>query len=217
MSEPLQLVCLVSAGLLGSALVLAIVLLDFKRYLAITPTEDWMERSYGMRLPNVLMQLYEAGYESPWPARPTVLAAILFQRRLHATLRNACPRYKRFIRQHMGLWAFLQANRAELHLAVRMAQAYLAERYLRETPDSVHRLRVLLFLKQNNFSAALAEKTTLLGMPLDKGHAALRRLKAIDALMREHGFHVSAEMACLFRWESASGAEIIDELRAVEV
>jgi hypothetical protein len=217
MSEITELVGIAVLGATGAAIVTTIVLLDFKRYLTVAPTEDWMERSYRARLPNVLMQLYKEGYPSPWPKRRSVLSAILFQRRLKATLRNTCPQYKKFVRQHMGLWAFLQGNASELQMSVRLAQAYLARKYLQQTPDSNHRLRVVAFLKQNNFPADLAEKKTLLGLSLERGHEALSSLRKMDVLMREHGFHVSPELACLFRWESAYGAELIEELRAAEV
>ncbi len=179
--------------------------------------EEWLDRSYGTHLSDFLMLLYEAEYPSPWPERPSVWSAILFQRRLRATLGKRFPGRERFIRQHLGLWAFLQSNKSELQLAVRLMQVHLARKYLKEAEDGNQRVRIAAFLKQNPMPFDLLAKKYLLGMTLDKGREALHYLKVIDVLMREHGYHVSNELECLYRWEAASGAELIDELRAAEV
>ncbi len=79
-------------SLLGCFLVAnSAAVLNSVRYMAVAPGVLWLDRRYTRFFPNFLKLLYDAGFTSPWPARPTTFAAWKFRRRFRSFSRMPFP------------------------------------------------------------------------------------------------------------------------------
>lgn len=200
------------ALLCGFLVINSIIVFNTARYMAVAPSMLWRDTDYVRNLPNFLKHLYDAGFVSPWPGRPTALSAWAFRRKLQQVLTGALPDCQRLIQQHLSLWAFVQLHHDELHQVIQKRQMRRARRILADSLDTRVRTTVLAFLNQCKKSAALAAKrcpppaSTVDTLPW------FTRLQDFDVLLREHGYRISEEFSKLDRWEGDDDTVFVDEL-----
>ena len=204
--------CAAVIALIGGTLwINSIVVFNTVRYMATAPSVLWRDPSYIRTLPNILKRLYDLGYSSPWPARPTALAAFVFRRKLRRILHDF-PDSPRLIQQHLGLWAFVQFHRSDLAESIRILQIRRARCLLADSKDLHARAKVLAFLQ----GCIKSQPRTSCIPPAPAGTCdcvpCLGRLKSLNILFAEHGYSICPELALLSRWENADDQALIDEL-----
>jgi len=205
--------CLAGFALVGLFLfVNSVLVLNTTRYMAVAPSMLWRDWEYVRQLPNLLKQLHDAGFGSPWPAQPTALAALKFRRRLWRELKGALPDAARLVQQHLSLWAFVQLHRDEMGQMIRRRQIGRARALLAETPDAGVRARVVALLNECREAEICAAKSAPPAASTVDTVEWLERLRRFDVLLREHGYGVSEEFSALMHWEADDDAAILDEL-----
>ena len=92
----------------------SVLVLNSMRYMAVAPSMLWKDSRYIRALPDLLKVLYDEGFISPWPDRPTACSAMKFRKRLKRTLHGKMSNAAEVIGQHLGLWAFIELHRQEI-------------------------------------------------------------------------------------------------------
>jgi hypothetical protein len=215
MTNALSLFALMFVLIGGTCWINAIIVFNTPRYMSVAPSMLWCEKRYVRKLPNILKHLYDAGFASPWPARPTAISALLFRRKLRKVLKHEFPDAGQLVQQHLSTWAFVQLHHADLRQLILKRQIQRIRIILNESLDADLRQHLLAFLagckqSQSRVARQCASPATTVDT-IDW----LSRLRLFDVLLREHGYRVSDEMVTLDRWEDADDETILGELSLV--
>jgi hypothetical protein len=180
------------------------------RYMATAPSVPWREIRYLRALPNILKCLYDAGFPSPWPARPTALAAIRFRSQLNRLLAGSFPDAPVLVQQHLALWAFVQFHRDDFCTMIHRLQVDRAHHILAESPNIAARQKALAFLMGHKGAHSNSTLTEPLISKIDASW--LTRLRSLNALLVEHGYSLCDELTLLARWEAPDAEALMEDL-----
>ena len=187
-----------------------VLVLNSVRYMAVAPSMSWRNQHYIRALPDLLKVLYDTGFPSPWPERPTAYAAIVFRRRLQHALECKIENPSELISRHLGLWAFIELHREEIQSEIRETQIAKASQLLTYLRDSNRRQKVIAFLNERIQDRLRAQRLPPPpALTADTVHWTCR-LRALDVLFTEHGYHVDDQFSELLRLRNLDNESILD-------
>ena len=170
----------ICVGLAQIALVAGAIAYQFPRTLSYDPSDEWENADYVRALPNALAELSELHFASAWPRQCNPWSLNRFQRRLERALTPLLKRHvQRFVRQHLSVWRWTVSHR---HTVAQLLEALEREDALRRLSAADPEERIALLAMLNNCPQDHLKSH---GEPIER---TLRRLKGIQAILREHGY-----------------------------
>lgn len=185
-----------------------------QRYLAVASSMAWLSRSYIQKLPDMLKVMADAELKSPWPGSWNPISIRLYQRRMARLLQNDFAQTRVLIRQHLGLWAFVELHRQDMQdLLLRHQVARLRDLFL-ATPESHLREHLLEKITQCRIQLAMVRKMAPAPALTEDSVPWLERLEAVNVLFQEQGYSIHPLLAQLEHWQSARNEDVLHEIEA---
>lgn len=206
------------ASLMGAFLLVAfLIAADKTRYLVSFDLGLWRDKYYLRTLPNFLQALYDRRFKSPWPRKRNAVAAFFYRFRIRGVLRKHPFLARRnFVHHHLTLYALIEQLRPYIQDFFLQDQQRIVQNTLATMEDTLDRDRLVQFVEaarrhRESFIKSLTpyDQCILIHM-IDRRF--MPTLRTAHAIFQEHGYSLMPEFNTLRRWESLTGAELVQEL-----